>query len=169
MPEVNKGYGLLLNPDIKLHRRYFIEMTKLIGFSCIYRAPRKSKTFDIHGDLKTNYTEPITIGCIFEEHPNQKTLKKQGWVTELQENSSIIHVPYDTPDLQVGALFEFPSGLDNGENRLFRVISMQNIMIYPASITCEVAPEYINSAQTNEVEDFTKDNFTVLIDNEGDD
>lgn len=163
-------YGLLLNQNIKLHRQYFKEMAKLIGICCIYKAPRPEfKTFDTHGDLDTAYYEPILVNCIFNDHPDQKTLKKQGWVSELQENSSMIHVPYDLPHLEVGALFIIPSGLDNAEGRVFRVIAMQNIMIYPASIACELAPEYESTAQRNEVEDFSKENFTVLVDNEEDD
>jgi len=169
MIEQNSNYGLLLNKDIKLHRKWFKEMTKLLGINCIYRAPRKSKEFDRYGELDSKYYEPITVGVIFQEHPDQKTLKKMGWVAELQESSSIIHVPYDLPNLEVGALFTIPSGLDNVPGRTFRVISMQNIMIYPASIACEVALEYEDTAQRNEVEDLTKDNFTVLIDNEEDD
>ena len=57
----------------------------------------------------------------------------------------MIHVPYDLHDLQVGALFIVPSGLDKAEGRVFRVISMQNIMVYPASIACEIAPEYADT------------------------
>lgn len=67
-----------------------------------------------------------------------------GWVSELQENSSIIHVSYDTPNLQVGSLFIIPSGLDNTKGRLFRVVSMSTIFIYPASVACEIVPEYEN-------------------------
>jgi hypothetical protein len=106
---------------------------------------------------------------IFQDHPDQKTLKKMGWVTELQEGSSIIHVPYDLEKLEVGALFEIPSGLDNAKPRLFRVISMQNIMVYPASIACEIAPEYIDTDEKTLTRDFTKTNFTVLVDYEEDD
>ena len=69
-------------------------------------------------------------------------MKKRGWVAELNENSSIIEVPYDLKDLQVGALFIVPSGLDNTKGRVFRVINMQNIAVYPVSITCEIAPVY---------------------------
>ena len=169
MIEQNNNYGLLINQDIKLFREWFKEMTELMGINCIYRAPRKSKEFDRYGELDSKYYEPITVGVIFQEHPDQKTLKKMGWVAELQENASIIHVPYDLEHLEVGALFTIPSGIDGANGRTFRVISMQNIMIYPASIACEIAPEYEDTAQRNEVEDFTKDNFTVLLDNEGDD
>lgn len=164
-----KDYGILINKDIKLHRTWFKQMTKLLGINCIYRAPRHSKDFDAHGDLDTNYYEPMLVGCIFNEHPDQKTMKKMGWVAELQEGSSVIHVPYDLPNLEVGALFIIPSGIDQAVGRVFRVISMQNIMIYPASIACEIAPEYEDNGQRNELTDFKHTNFNVLCDNEEDD
>jgi hypothetical protein len=164
-----RNYGLLLNKDIKLHRMYFKQMVKLLGINCIYRSPLEGKTYSLHGELDAHYSKPITVGCIFQDHPDQKTLKKMGWVAELQEGSSIIHVPYDLEGLQAGALFEIPSGLDNAKSRLFRVISMQNIMIYPASIACEIALEYEDSDEITLTNDFTKTNFTVLVDNEEDD
>ena len=77
MDEQNK-YGLLLNDNIKLHRQYFKEMTELIGIKCIYKAPINAKTHDTHGDLDTHYYPSQLVGCIFQEHPDQKTLKKQG-------------------------------------------------------------------------------------------
>ena len=105
MSDVKTNYGLLINKDIKLHRAWFKQMTALHGINCKYRAPLKNKTYDIHADLVSGYKPAILVGCLFEEHPDQKSLKKAGWVAELQENSSIIHVPYDLPDLQAGALF----------------------------------------------------------------
>ena len=162
-------YGLLINKDIKLHRLYFKQMVKLLGINCKYRYPLSGKDYDLHGDLEAKYADPEIVGCIFQDHPDQKTLKKMGWVAELQENSSIIHVPYDLKNLQAGALFEVPSGLDNGKPRLFRVISMQNIMMYPASIACEIAPEYIDLDEKTTLRDFTQSNVTLLVDYEEDD
>lgn len=162
-------YGLLLTKDIKLHRFYFKEMVKLLGINCQYYAPRNNKHYDKLGDLSTDYFPPETVGCIFQEHPDQKTMKKMGWVSELQEGSSIIHLPYDLNNLQVGALVLVPSGLDNVDGRLFRIIAMQNIMVYPASIACELAPEYISTDEPPLTQDFTKHNFTVLVDHEDDD
>lgn len=135
-------YGILLTPQIKLHRQYFKQMVKLLGIQCGYRACKPNKHYTTYTEIKSNYKPKQTIGCIFDEHPTQQTLKKMGWVSELQENASIIHVPYDTPDLQVGCLFYIPSGLDTGKDRLFRVTKLSNIMIYPASISCELVPEY---------------------------
>jgi hypothetical protein len=81
----------------------------------------------------------------------------------------MIHVPYDLAGLQEGALFTVPSGLDNAEGRIFRVLHMENIMIYPASIACEIAPEYEDTDEQASIHDFTERNFTVLLDNEEDD
>ena len=81
----------------------------------------------------------------------------------------MIHVPYDLYGLERGALFTVPSGLDNAEGRLFRVINMQNIMMYPASIACEIAPEYADVETDATTKDFTNRNFAALVDNEEDD
>ncbi len=79
MSDSNKDYGILINKDIKLYRNYFKEMTRLIGINVKYRAPLKEyKNFDGHGDLDSLYTKEITVGCIFEDHPDQKSLKKMG-------------------------------------------------------------------------------------------
>lgn len=170
MSDTKTDYGLLIGQDIKLYRAWFKQMLALHGINCKYRAPLRNKDHDMQGDLSTEYKPEIIVGCLFEEHPNQKSLKKAGWVAELQEGASMIHVPYDLPDLQVGALFEVPSGLDNGKGRVFRVISMSNIMIYPASITCEIALEYETNDEprlfnvAHEQED-----MPLLIDREDDD
>ena len=170
MSDIHNDYGLLMGKDIKLFRKWFKEMTKLRGINCIYRAPKKgTKNYDRHGDLDADYEQPIVVGVIFQDHPDQKTLKKMGWVSELQESSSMIHVPYDLQGLERGALFIIPSGLDNAEGRVFRVINMQNIMMYPASIACEIAPEYYDTDTDSTTKDFTNRNFAALLDNEEDD
>lgn len=167
--EATQDYGILINKDIKLHRSYFKQMVKLLGINCIYRAPRNSKEHNLYGELDTNYYEPIVVGCIFQDHPDQKSLKKMGWVAELQEGSSMIHVPYDLPHLQEGALFTIPSGLDNVPGRTFRVLHLENIMIYPASIACEIALEYEDKDEKAGVLDFTSTDMNLLRDNEEDD
>lgn len=170
MSDNKTNYGILINSDIKLHRTWFKQMLALHGINCKYRAPLENKEYDNHGDLQTGYKPEILVSCLFEEHPNQKSLKKAGWVAELQEGSSMIHVPYDLPDLQVGALFEVPSGLDTGKGRVFRVISMSNIMIYPASITCELALEYDSVDELHLITTACeKEDMPLLIDREDDD
>lgn len=171
MSDARCDYGYLIRGnDIKLHRTWFKEMTRLHGINVIYKEPLKNKEYDNRGDLVSGYKPGIIIGCIFQEHPDQKSLKKMGWVAELQEGSSIIHVPYDLPGLQVGALFEVPSGLDQAKPRTFRVISLQNIMIYPASIACEIALEYESVDEQHLITTaLEKEDMPLLIDQEGDD
>ena len=145
-------YGILLQPSIRLHRQWFREMVKLQGIYVLYRAPLKDKHYTTYAEIDSNFAPPLLIGCLFEQHPDQITTKKLGWVSELQENASIIHVDYDLPHLQQGSIFIIPSGLDDGKARIFRVVKLTNSMVYPASIACEIVPEYIDNF--NEATDY---------------
>ena len=155
-------YGLLLSPDIKLHRTYFKEMVKLLGIWCLYRAPLPGKHYTTYAEINDNYDRPLKIGCIFDQHPDQQTLKKMGWASELSDGAAIIHVDYDLPNIQQGALFIIPSGIDNAKGRLFRVSKISNIMIYPASITCELVPEFENSFIPEKGYDYSHNDFTLI-------
>lgn len=149
--EQENNYGLLLHKsDITLHRKWFKEMARLLGIQVIYRAPRPDKHYTTYAEIESNYFEPIATYCIFDEHPTQQTLKKMGWVSELQQSASIIHVEYDLPELQQGALFIIPSGLDKAKGRLFRVTKLTNSVIYPASMTCEIVPEFENTFEPSQ-------------------
>ena len=159
------NYGLLLNSDIKIHRRYFEEMTRLIGITALYRAVMPGKKYTIYAEIDSNYKPAIPVGCIFEEHPDQRSMKKMGWVSELQEGESIISVPYDLKDLQVGCLFIIPSGIDNTKGRIFRVTELLNIMVYPSSITCKIVPQYENNFNDSMLSHET--NSFNLLDEEG--
>ena len=166
MENNEKKFGVLLATDIKLHRHYFEEMVKLLGVYVIYYAVNPGQRWTTYAELKTTHQAPELVGCIFNEHPDQRTLKKMGWVSELQEDASIIHVPYDLHDIQVGCLFVIPSGLDNAQGRLFRVVSMSNIMVYPASIACEIVPEYIDTFRDSKY-DHSNNDFNVLAEEDG--
>lgn len=159
----NKDVGVLLNSNnIKLHRTYFKQMVKLIGINAIYRQPMENKTWDGYGELEGSFYPPIVVGCIFTEHPNQKSLKKMGWVAELNENSSIIEVPYDVPGLQAGALFIIPSGLDNSKGRVFKVTHLENIAVYPATVLCEIIPVYENAFDRSQIQ-HTDNDMNLLL------
>lgn len=159
----SKDVGVLLNGNnIKLHRNYFKQMVKLIGINVIYRQPMENKTWDGYGELEGSFYPPMVVGCIFTEHPNQKSLKKLGWVAELNESSSIIEVPYDLPGIQVGALFIVPSGLDNAKGRVFKVVKLENIAIYPATVLCEIVPVYENVFDRSQIQ-HTDNDMNLLL------
>lgn len=149
---MDSNYGaLLMGNNIKLHRHWFKEMSRLIGIKVIYRAPRKDKDYTTYGEIDSLYEKPIAVWGIFDEHPTQQTMKKLGWDSELVDSAVIIHVPYDLEGIQQGALFIVPSGIDNAQGRVFQVTKMTTSVIYPASITCELVPYYQN--------EFTPQNF----------
>lgn len=162
---INEKYGLLLNQNILLHRKWFKEFVKLHGIKVIYRAVKGNGKYTTYAELDTNFEPPIVEGCIFDEHPTQQTLKKIGWVSELQESSSIIHVRYDIPNIQQGCLFIVPSGLDDGKGRLFRVVKISTGIVYPASLTCEIVPEYEDTF-IKEMHEHTDSSFNLLNEEE---
>lgn len=160
---MDNKYGVLLHPSIKLHRQYFKEMVKLLGIYVYYIPPKpESKHYTTYGELEALYNDAMKVGVIFDEHPTQQTLKKIGWVSELQENASIIHVDYDLPGLEQGALFVIPSGLDNAKGRLFRVVRLTNSIVYPASVTCELIPEYQDNFLPDTGYDYENTSYTLL-------
>lgn len=140
-------------------------MCGLIGINVLYRAPRPGKHYTLYTEIDSNYEPAELVGCIFEENVDQKTMKKLGWVSELDENATIISVPYDLKGLQVGALFIVPSAIDNAQGRLFRVSEMGTIQIYPASITCRLVPEYENTFSNSQY-DHTHSSFNLLNEEE---
>lgn len=153
-------YGILLNSDAKLFRNYFEEMCELIGIKVLYY-PTRNASFTKYTEIITSDCKPIVVGCIFAEHPDQQTLKKIGWASELSDNAAMIHVPYDLPNLQQGSLFVIPSGIDNAEGRLFRVSKMTNKIIYPSTIICELVPEYNDNYSITQ-NDFKHNSFNLL-------
>lgn len=159
---MTSNYGLLINKeDILLHRSYFNELVMLLGVQVKHRAPRPDKTYTTYAEIVSNYYEPQQVGCIFTEHPDQKTMKKLGWNSELTDNICIISVPYDLDGLQKGSLFYIPSAFDNTPDRLFRVVEISSMMIYPSSLTCKIVPEYENTFSPN-LFDHKRNSFNLL-------
>ena len=154
-------YGLSLNHNITIHRKYFIEMTNLLGIKVLYYPPNLSKHYTSYTELISSYEKPEVVDCIFEEHIDQKTMKKLGWDAELVEGEAIISVPYDLEGLQAGALFIIPSGIDCASGRLFRVTQMSTIQIYPASITCRLVPEFENTFSSSQF-NYEHSSFNLL-------
>lgn len=165
---MTSNYGLLLNKeDILLQRQYFNELVLMLGIKVKHRAPRPSKTYTTYAEIDSNYFEPENVGCIFSEHIDQKTMKKLGWNSELITDSTVISVPYDLNGIQQGSLFYIPSAFDNTQERLFRVVEISSIMIYPASLTCRLVPEWENTFSSNLL-DHKRNSFNLLRTEEDD-
>lgn len=138
-------------------------MVRLLGIYVLYREPLPGKHYTEYAELESEYKAPLKVGCIFDEHPDQQTLRKLGWMSELDSSSSIIHVDYDLPGLQQGALFIVPSAFDNTKGRIFRVTKLfAKNMIYPASIACEIVPEYIDTLDKETINDYSHSDFNLV-------
>ena len=159
---MTSNYGFLLNKeDILLQRDYFNELVTMLGVKVKHRAPRPNKNYTTYAEIEAHYFEPEEVGCIFSEHLDQRTMKKLGWNAELTTDATVISVPYDLNGIQQGSLFYIPSAFDNTQDRLFRVIEISSIMIYPASLTCKLVPEYENTFSSN-LHDHKKNSFNLL-------
>ena len=158
----DQKYGTLINTNTKLHRQYFREAVKLLGVQVLYRAPLPGKKWTTYGEMDNNFAPPILVGCLFEEHPTIKTMKRLGWDHELQENASLIQVDYDLPNLQTGALFIIPSAIEGADSRLFRVTRLTQGFIYPSSMTCEIVPEWENTFNPETELDYERSSFNLL-------
>ena len=89
-------------------------------------------------------------------------MRKLGWNSELSEGLSVIHVPYNLQGLQAGCLFVVPSGIDNTKGRVFKVIRMSTISVYPASVACEIGPVFETSYEKSTTTDFKTTDFNLL-------
>lgn len=160
---IPQKYGKLISEDLKIYRDYFIEMCTLLGINVTVKTPMNdNKQYTLNGDLDIVYNEPITTCCIFEEAVDQKTLRKLGWATELEQEATVIYLPYDLENIQKGTLVTIPSAIDGAKDRTFRVSEMSTIMIYPASIACKLEPEWENTLDDSQVKNFTNTNFNLL-------
>ena len=54
MPQDQK-YGILITPDIKLHRQWFEEMLMLRGINIKVKTPSSNKQYTDNGELVSNY------------------------------------------------------------------------------------------------------------------
>lgn len=58
-----------------------------------------------------------------------------------------------------------PSGIDHARGRVFRVTKLKTGIIYPASITCEIVPEYEDNF-TNAQYNYKHSSFNLLNEEE---
>lgn len=158
----NNNFGILLNgKNIKLNRFYFDQMAKMIGVRLIYRAPKPSKDYTTYGEIDAMFEQPVAVWGIYVEHPNQQTMRKLGWNSELLSEAIVLEVPYDLQGLQQGGLFIVPTGVDGGTGRVFQVTQMTTLSIYPASVTVAAVPYYPNDF-TQSAFNHSEHNFDLL-------
>lgn len=129
----------LIKRDALMFRKYFKEMLRKYGIDCSYFEVKEGTVkYNVSGELSAEYKDPIGSQVLFDQVPKVSTLKKLGWNTSTDESQPLIHVDYDLPSLQVGALFSIEDPLRPGKGRLFRVTKMSVGIIYPMCVTAQV-------------------------------
>lgn len=58
-------------------------------------------------------------------------------------------------------MFIIPDALNPKQGRVFRVVEMSVGLVYPASITCEIVPEWQNNFESAQLA-FPRTNFNLL-------
>lgn len=130
----------LIQNDVKIHRRYFNEALEAYGVDALYYQVKPGKKFTSIGELSANYYAPTEGKVIFDQTPQLRTLKKLGWVSELDQTLPLLHVSFDLPGIETGCLFKIKDPLQFSGGRLFRITKMSVGIISPASITVQAVP-----------------------------
>lgn len=142
--------GLLVRDDSRIFRGYFSEMCKLHGISVAYQYVVKSD-MTIHSEDNSYLSSPIRIDILFDQQPSVDTLKRLGWVTELNTLQPIvINMPYNTPNLTVNARITIQSIDGTPRPRVFKITTIQSDLEYPDAYTCSVVPVADQSYQKNQ-------------------
>ena len=142
--------GFLNRNDAKLFRGYFDEMCKLLGISVGYSYIVK-KEMTIHGEDKSTYSALQRINILFDENPKVDTLNRLGWMSELNDQKPIVaNLPYNTPNLTVGAKLFVESVSGIGRPRVFKITHIATDLEYPDAYTCIIVPVFDQYIQKNQ-------------------
>lgn len=129
----------IIQNDAKIFKYYADEALDLYGIPCQYFQCKPGKSFTTLGEMKSCYYDAVWTKVIFDQAPNVKTLRKLGWVTELDEQQPIVHVKFDLPGIEIGCLFNIKDPLRVDKGRMFRITKMSVGILYPATLTCQLA------------------------------
>lgn len=151
--------GLLTQEDATVYRGFFREMCELLGQTVQYQYPLNvNKT--IHSEPNIELSDPIRLDIIFNENPTVDTLRKHGWVTEINGSLPVIaQIPYDAPGLARYARITIPPVGNVMRERIFEVTAISTILEYPDCWTVRLVPVYDSYKEKN---DYANSNVEYL-------
>lgn len=157
----------IIQNDALMYRRWAEEQLEMYGVSAQYYQIKPHHSFTSAGELAANYYDPTPAKIFFDQVPKITTLKKLGWVTELDQQASLINVLFTTPGISVGCLYDIKDPLTPDRGRLFRVTKLQTGILYPAYVTCQIVP--VMGTAPEETVDPYQGNKSIFLDKqEGD-
>ncbi len=78
----------IIQNDALIYRRYAEEQLDMYGISAYYYQIKPNHSWTSVGELAANYFDPAPIKLMFDQVPKISTLKKLGWVKELDQAAS---------------------------------------------------------------------------------
>lgn len=138
--------SLIVEKEIEYLRRQFRFAVEQIGIQFTYRYPLNNAIDVFNQPAPDGYSERIPVYGVFEGEPKLKTYRNLGWVVEKSDNLPfLIHIPFDTPHIQRGCLFEIDGQITSIESRLFQVTELSTGLVCPDHIICQIVPLVGNS------------------------
>lgn len=137
----------LIGPDILLMRNRYDEALKLRGIPAKYQHPLNPTTNESGDPVIDMYSPEEDVYIFLESNPKVKTLKRLGWVVDTQKDQlpMIIHVSWNTKNLQRDSIFSFSGLYANIPDRRFRVTEITYDLECPDHLVCKVVPVYDNN------------------------
>lgn len=137
----------LIGPDILLMRSRYDEALKLRGIPAKYQHPLNPTTNESGDTIIDMYSPEEDVYIFLESNPKVKTLKRLGWVVDTQKDQlpMIIHVSWNTKNLQRDSIFSFSGLYANIPDRKFRVTEITYDLECPDHLVCKVVPVYDNN------------------------
>lgn len=157
--------GLLNRNDSTIFRHYFKEMAKMIGITVIYQYPIDMQ-FSIYAEENPKgFSEEIKMDIIFEENPKVTTLRKYGWVSNLDEDKPYMAtLPYDAKNLCKGCRITIVPPEPLASKNVFVITDIKANLEFPDSWVCKLAPVFFNKQPEKLKEYKDKNNVFMKVD-----
>lgn len=106
-------------------------------------------------------SNPIRMDIIFNENPSVDTLRKMGWVSEINNQRPIIaQLPFDAPNLSRYSRIIIPPFVEiRSRCRVFQVTAMQTLLEYPDCWTVSLVPVFDSYKEDN---DYVESNINYI-------
>lgn len=133
--------SLIVPAEIDYLRKQFNFTVLQVGVEFLYRYPLNNDVDAYNQPAPDGYSEAMPVYGIFDGEPKLKTYKNLGWVVEKSDNLPfLIHIPYDTPHIQRGCLFESSGQITAIKPRVFQVTELSTGLVCPDHIVCQIVP-----------------------------
>lgn len=133
--------SLISANEVEYLRRQFNATVEQLGVLFKYQYPLNNDLDDFNQPAPDGYSKEYDVYGIFDGEPKLKTYKNLGWVVEKSDNLPfLIHVPFDTPNIQKNALFKISGQLTGIAPRIFQVTELSTTLVCPDHIVCQIVP-----------------------------